>query len=83
MHPVALLAATFGIWIIARGEAPKYWALATTANASKSATTTSNTTSGVAASGTGAAAGTVSPSSVPAVPSLSSNLVQQIITGSI
>lgn len=59
MNPIAFAVITFGIWIVVKGQAAAYWALATTANPSGSlfpSTGSTTTASGVASAPTAATA---------------------------
>ena len=59
MPPAFLVVVTFGIWILARGEASKYAALATTPNPNRATPASAPSTSGSASTtqGTPAAPG--------------------------
>jgi len=81
MNPVTFLLLTFGVWVVAKGRAPAYWALATTpapkGAASPGSSNPSAGTGGTASGNSvgqaiGSAAGSALSSSLPPLPSLPS-----------
>jgi hypothetical protein len=56
VNPIAFAVITFGIWIVVKGQAAAYWALATTANPSGALVPSGGATTAIGTSGQPAAA---------------------------